>query len=84
MLSAMTHVGAGNVAFVEEYIRHEGLSLVGSDVGGECSRKIRFYPKTGRVQLRRIGYMRNETVRTREAAYMKQLEQPSYGGAELF
>ena len=85
MLSTMTDLGAGNIAFATEYLRKEGMRLVGSDVGGPYSRKVRFFPSTGRVQLRKISSMRNNVVRTREAEYLTRLQtQPRQGGAELF
>ena len=54
MLAGMTDIGARNIEFVREYLRVEGLRLVGEDVGGSCSRKILYSPSTGRVKVRRM------------------------------
>jgi chemotaxis protein CheD len=85
MLSIMTDHGANNVAFVQDYLQKEGLTVIGGDVGGRYSRKIRFFPDTGRVQVRRISSTRNQTLQTREADYMKQVtRKPAAGSVELF
>lgn len=85
MLRTMTNHGAKNVEFVEEYLRKEKLTVVGGDVGGDYSRKIRFFPTTGQVQVRRISITRNQTMQSREADYKRRLEQqPATGSAELF
>lgn len=85
MFDRMGDHGAKNVDFVRDYVSREGLKLRGEDVCGPYSRKVRFYPDTGRVQVRRISRMKNATLETRESDYLKTLSmKPLTGDAELF
>lgn len=85
MLATMSDLGEGNIAFVRDFLATEGIQDLGGDVGGSYSRKIRFFPKTGRVQVRRITSTSNQTMQTRESDYLTKLRQsPVQGTTELF
>jgi chemotaxis protein CheD len=78
-------IGAKNGAFALSYIRREGLTLVGQDLGGVSARRIHFFPSTGRV-LRRIlrPEALSETV-SQELNFMTTLRhKPIEGDVELF
>lgn len=78
-------IGAKNAAFVLDYIRKEGLKLLGQDLGGFCARRIHYFPVSGRA-LRRM--LRPEALTQTvdiELQYMNRLSRkPIEGEIELF
>lgn len=85
MLTSMTDIGQRNILFVYDYIMTEGLAKVGEDVGSVYPRKVMFFPLTGRVRMKRLGSMNNDTVIKRENEYLNKVsKQPSAGEVELF
>ncbi len=85
VLAQMTDVGARNIAFVREYIGVERLDLVAEDLGGPYPRKVVYFPHTGRVRIKKLRAMHNDTIVRRETRYMAQLDQePVQGEVELF
>lgn len=85
VLAQLTDVGHRNIAFVREYIQTEGLDLLAEDVGDRYPRKVAYFPKTGRVRVKRLKAMHNDTVVTRENRYLRELQsQPVSGEIELF
>lgn len=78
-------VGGKNAAFVLDYIRREGLSLVGQDLGGNQARRVHFFPVTGRA-LRRL--LRPDALREtvhQEMSFMSRLRHSRIeGDIELF
>lgn len=85
MLRGMTDIGKKNIAFVRQFLETEGLNIVAEDLGGEFSRKVNYFPTTGRVLVKRLRSMHAATIQAEESAYSKSLkEQPSSGDIELF
>jgi chemotaxis protein CheD len=85
VLARMTDIGRRNIEFVRQYLEDEGLRLMAEDVGGVQPRQVRFYPHTGRTQVRRIGNAADPSLAERERLYLKQLtNDPIKGGVELF
>lgn len=85
IIDSMTSIGLNNIEFVREYIAAEGLMLVGEDVGDIFPRKVVYYPKSGRVRLKKLKHMHNETIVNREREYQHGLEdKPVEGSIELF
>ncbi|CAK0759277.1 putative chemoreceptor glutamine deamidase CheD [Azospirillaceae bacterium] len=78
-------VGEKNGAFVLDYIRREGLTLVGQDLGGAFARRVHYFPITGRA-LRRV--LRPEILPetfNQELTFMSSLRRkPIEGDVELF
>ncbi|WP_218044626.1 hypothetical protein [Aestuariispira insulae] len=70
VLNTTSKVGHKNADFVERYLHDEGFDVVSSDLRGDCARRIKYYPVSGRVQLQRLGQeaagsiARTEQVRT--------------------
>ena len=54
ILKGMVPIGSHNVEFVKKYLKKEGLTVSAHHLGGEIARRIRYYPKTGRVMMGRI------------------------------
>ncbi len=81
----MTNIGEKNIAFVRDYIRTEGLNLIGEDVGDLFPRKVAYHPRSGKVKVKKMRSMHNRTIRDREEQYMHSIEQkPVAGDVELF
>ncbi|MBY4892705.1 chemotaxis protein CheD [Rhodobacteraceae bacterium N5(2021)] len=51
VLGTQTGVGAANSAFAMEFVKTEGFTLRGSDLGGTLGRRIRFTPFKGTAQV---------------------------------
>jgi chemotaxis protein CheD len=85
IIRSMTDVGRRNIEFVRRYIESEGLKLVGEDLGGSYPRKVRFFPATGKAQVRKLRQLHNDTILSREEAYLRDIgDAPVEGGVELF
>ncbi len=78
-------VGRKNGAFVLDYVRREGLTLAGQDLGGSSARRVHFFPHTGRAMRKLLrAEALNETV-TQEMHFRTTLHQrPIEGDVELF
>jgi len=74
-----------NIAFALGYLAAEGLRLVSRDVGGPYPRKVNFFAVTGKVFVKRLTRMHNQTVIEREKQYLHTIEkQPVAGEIEFF
>ncbi|KRE00385.1 hypothetical protein ASE63_10005 [Bosea sp. Root381] len=81
--ATMLAIGDGNIAFVEEFLKREGIPVVSKDVGGTRSRRIHYQPATGRAWVQHVQSARSE--QDQEAAYMQRLKtQPVAGEIEIF
>lgn len=85
IIQAMTNIGRRNIEFVRHYLTMEGLQVVNEDVGDVYPRKILYFPATGRVRLRKLQNLHNDTIIRREQAYQQDLQvSPLEGSIELF
>lgn len=87
VLQHMTHsdVGGRNIDFVIKYIAAEGLKIAAKDLGDIYPRKVVYDPYSGKVQVKKLRTMHNDTIVKRETGYMKILqEEPVSGDIELF
>ena len=78
-------VGNRNIKFVREFLSTEGFRIVAEDLGDIFPRKIIYDPMTGKVQVKKLRSMHNETIAKREQSYQKEIEnKPLSGDIELF
>jgi chemotaxis protein CheD len=85
ILKNMTDIGRRNIEFVREYIRTEQLPLAGEDVGDIYPRKVYYDPENGRVRVKKLRALRNDTILERESRYRHELQvRPIAGEVELF
>ncbi len=78
-------VGLGNVAFVRHYLEMEGLEIAGEDLGDICPRRVLYFPASGRVLMRKLRSLHNDTLMERERHYEHTIEeQPPEGEIDLF
>jgi chemotaxis protein CheD len=85
IMASTADVGGKNIEFVHQYLKNEGLQLLNEDVGNIYPRKVLYYPATGRVRLKKLRHLHNDTIVRREQAYRQNLDgKPVAGGVELF
>ena len=82
----INNVGGRNIEFVKEFARVEGFRISAEDLGSEHPRKVNYFPRTGRVLVRRLASVQQQEVAARERSYQaticKRKEAP--GAIELF
>lgn len=76
----LLNVGARNAAFVVDYLNTEGISILSADLEGQYARKVYLYGATGRVRVRQLRALKNDTVRRRDAEYLSRLQQAQIDG----
>lgn len=76
----LLNVGERNAAFVVDYLKTEGISILAADLEGRYARKIYLYGATGRVRVRQLRALKNDTVPRRDAQYMARLEEEQVAG----
>ncbi|GAA3914401.1 chemoreceptor glutamine deamidase CheD [Litoribacillus peritrichatus] len=88
VLANMTDIGARNIQFVEEYLKSEGMDIIAKDIGGVLPRKVIYFPDTGKVLVKRIRKVSNDTILAREKDYMRRIDKDigdtTSGSIELF
>jgi chemotaxis protein CheD len=77
------NIGDQNSAFVLGFLREEEIPVLAQDLQGNSARKVYFFPRTGKVLVKRLGGMRNDTVEQRERDYLRSLD-PRGGEVEIF
>ena len=85
ILAQMTDIGIKNINFVRDYLRLENMQICGEDVGDIYPRKVFYMPSNGKVKVKKLRSLHNETISQRENNYMKQIENaPAEGEIDLF
>jgi chemotaxis protein CheD len=83
-LSSST-VGTRNAEFVLQYLQTEKIPVVAKDLLDAYPRKIYFFPNSGRVLVRKLHRVHNDTLYSREKEYRSRLEHSEVtGDIELF
>lgn len=85
ILAQMTDIGRRNIEFVHDYIRVESLNLVSEDTGDVFPRKVIYFPVSGKVMIKKLHSLHNDTIVDRETAYLRRLKnEPIEGEVDLF
>lgn len=78
-------VGDRNVKFVRQFVKAEGITVVAEDLGEVFPRKVNYFPKTGKVMVRRLRSLQNQAVVDQEKNYERTVgKQQVPGEIELF
>lgn len=80
-------IGARNAEWVLNFLRTEGLLPVKSDLGDVFPRKIYYFTDSGRVLMKKIERLKNQTIFERESEYaakMKLVKQQPAEDVTLF
>jgi chemotaxis protein CheD len=79
------NVGERNAAFVRAYLKAEGIRLLAEDLNDVFPRKVYFFPRTGRVLVKKLRELNNNTLVNREQDYASRLAGKEIGGeVDLF
>jgi chemotaxis protein CheD len=84
VLARLSDVGQRNIEFVRRFVALEQLQVVGEDLGGDQPRKLLMYPATGRVLVRRLPPVEASAVAVAETRFLRSMDAPVTGSAELF
>lgn len=85
VIPGMSDVGRANIDFVRSYFETELLDIVAEDVGGCYARRVRYYPETGRVLVKRLATAEASEIARDEKALKARLSlRPPVGEVELF
>jgi len=80
VLAQMTNVGLQNVQFIRDYIHVEGLKIVAEDTGGIHPRKVVYDPISGKVGIKKLKAVHNNTIEARESRYQNELSSTKVEG----
>ncbi|MGZ8252512.1 MAG: chemoreceptor glutamine deamidase CheD, partial [Methylophilaceae bacterium] len=80
-----TNVGDRNASFVKKFLKEERIRITGEDLLDIYPRKVYYFPKTGKVLVKKLKQLNNYTLVKREEAYASKLKTNDVGGeVELF
>lgn len=80
-----SQVGERNARFVLDFLKTEGIPVVAKDLLDVHPRKVYFFPANGRVLVKKLVRLHNDTLMRREKEYAARLtEAPMAGEIELF
>jgi chemotaxis protein CheD len=75
-----TNVGDRNAAFVKKFLKDERIRVTGEDLLDIYPRKVYYFPKTGKVLVKKLKQLNNYTLVKREQAYASKLKTNDVGG----
>ncbi len=79
------NVGERNAKFVLDYLRAERMRIIAEDLNDIYPRKVYYFPRTGRVLVKKLKVEHNDTLRRREQDYASRLKSDNVGGeVDLF
>ncbi|WP_374580251.1 chemoreceptor glutamine deamidase CheD [Pseudoduganella sp.] len=79
------NVGERNAAFVQSFLKNEKIRIVAEDLNDIYPRKVYFFPRTGKVLVKKLMQTHNDTLAQRENEYANRLKsKPVAGEVELF
>lgn len=82
---ANSNVGERNCSFVLDFLKTEGIFVSAQDLLDVHPRKVYFFPASGRVLVKKLTRLHNDTLLRRESEYAARLtETPASGEIELF
>jgi chemotaxis protein CheD len=74
------NVGDRNAVFVRKFLKEERIKVTSEDLLDIYPRKVYYFPKTGRVLVKKLKNMHNDTLVQREEAYASKLKVADVGG----
>ncbi|MBA5635696.1 chemoreceptor glutamine deamidase CheD [Duganella sp. LX20W] len=79
------NVGERNAAFVLNFLKVERIRVVAEDLNDIHPRKVYFFPRTGKVLVKKLMQTHNDTLARREIEYASRLKvAPVAGAIDLF
>ena len=74
------NVGERNAAFVLNFLKVEKIRVVAEDLNDIHPRKVYFFPRTGKVLVKKLMQTHNDTLAKREIEYASRLKKAPVGG----
>jgi chemotaxis protein CheD len=74
------NVGERNSAFVISYLKTEKIRVLAEDLNDVYPRKVYFFPRTGKVLVKKLMQTHNDTLAQRERDYARRLKVAPVGG----
>jgi len=85
IIKGMSDVGNKNIVFIKDYLLTEGMKIIGEDLGDIYPRKVMYNAGSGRLQVKRLRSLHNDTILKREHDYKYEIDhQPQSGEIDLF
>jgi len=85
IIENMSDIGQKNIRFAKTFLFAEGITLENHDLGLIYPRKVNFFPHSGKVMVKRLQSLHNNTIEMREKQYLQALNtQPVSGDIDLF
>ncbi|TFW29308.1 chemoreceptor glutamine deamidase CheD [Massilia horti] len=79
------NVGERNAQFVTSFLKTERIPVMAEDLNDIHPRKVYFFPRTGKVLVKKLMQTHNDTLARRELDYAKRLKvEPVGGEIDLF
>ncbi|MNR91854.1 Chemoreceptor glutamine deamidase CheD [compost metagenome] len=79
------NVGERNAQFVRNFLKIENIRIVAEDLNDVHPRKVYYFPRTGKVLVKKLRQLNNNTLVNREQDYANRLQSGSVSGdVELF
>jgi chemotaxis protein CheD len=77
-------VGERNASFVMRFLKTEGIRLAGHDLLSLYARKVYYFPVSGRLLVKELRTLKNDTLARREQQYRQKIAGEGPGKVELF
>ena len=78
-------VGRRNAQFVMSFLQTESIPVVAKDLLDSYPRKVYYFPRNGKIMLKKLHRVHNDTLFDREREYSERLKvKPISGDVELF
>jgi chemotaxis protein CheD len=74
------NVGERNAAFVTSFLKTERIPVMAEDLNDVYPRKVYFFPRTGKVLVKKLMQTHNDTLAKRELDYASRLKVTPVGG----
>src|SRR6476661_9426293 len=74
------NVGERNASFVMQFLKTERIPVLAEDLNDIYPRKVYFFPRTGKVLVKKLMQTQNDTLAKRELDYASRLKVAPVGG----
>jgi len=78
------NVGERNAQFVRNFLKVENIRIVAEDLNYIHPRKVYYFPRSGKVLVKKLRQLNNNTLVNREQDYANRLSGGVSGDVELF
>jgi chemotaxis protein CheD len=79
------NVGERNAEFVRKFLKVENIRIIAEDLNDIHPRKVYYFPRSGKVLVKKLKQLNNNTLVNREQDYASRLQSTAVSGdVELF